>query len=277
MSPDIATEPDIAIDPDAAINPETGMRLQVLGASGSASGPHEPASCYLVTTPESTLVLDLGPGAFGALWAAVDPRRITAFLISHLHADHCLDLLAADVAAKYSTTAPWPRIPVYAPAHAAERLARAEDPDPGPPAEPEWAFDFHPWRETVRLGDCLVRTAPTAHPTQTFAIRIEHAGRSLVYTADTGESAEVTELARGADLLLAEASFPDHPGLPTGLHLSGRQAGRMAAEAGVGRLVVTHVPPWGDVDAAVLEARAEFSGPITAAAQERVHHLGQIV
>ena len=256
-------------------NPDGGLQLHVLGASGSASGPNEPASCYLVTTAESTFVLDLGPGAFGALWSAVDPRRITAFLISHLHPDHCLDLLAVDVAAKYSTTAPWPRIPVYAPAHAAERLARAEHPDPGPVPHTEWIFDFQPWQEVVRIGDCIVRTVRTAHPTPTFAIRVEHAGASLVYTADTGESAEVTELARGADLLLAEASFPDHPGLPTGMHLSGRQAGRMAAEADVGRLVVTHVPPWGDVDAALLEARSEFDGPVSAAVQERSHRLGQ--
>lgn len=244
------------------------MQLTVLGASGSTSGPGEPASSYLVTVGERRVVLDLGPGAFGALWAVEDPCRIDAVVLSHLHPDHCMDLHALDVAARHSSTAPWPTIPVYAPDGAAELFADAK------------ALDFRPITDLEdAAGDllgCEVRTTLTAHPVETHALRIEQDAASLVYTADTGWSDAVAELARGADVLLAEASFPDQEGLPEGLHLSGRQAGRMAASARAGRLVITHVPPWGDVDAAVEQARREFTGPVTAAVRERSYRIGRL-
>lgn len=248
------------------------MELTVLGASGSVSGAGEPASSYLVRAGDVRLVLDLGPGAFGALWAALDPREVTAYLISHLHPDHCLDLCAANVAARHSPTAPWPKVPVLAPAHARDRLDRANGPDPTL-APTDWAFDFQPWQHTQQIGTVQVSTTRTAHPTETYAMRLEHDGVSLTYTADTGWSDDVVELAEGTDLLLAEAAFVDRPGLPGGLHLTGREAGRMAARAGVGQLVITHVPPWHSVDDAVAEAATEFDGPIHAASRDRIHRL----
>jgi ribonuclease BN (tRNA processing enzyme) len=103
-----------------------------------------------------------------------------------------------------------------------------------------------------------VSTARAAHPVECHAVRLTAGGRSLVYTGDTGACDRVVELARGADVLLAEAAHPDVPDLPPALHLSGREAGEHAAAAGVGRLLVTHVPPWGDPTARLAEARAVF-------------------
>ncbi|MCW2506879.1 MAG: putative Metal-dependent hydrolase, partial [Modestobacter sp.] len=71
-------------------------------------------------------------------------------------------------------------------------------------------------------------------------------------------SQDVVELARGADVLLAEAAYAEGPDLPPGLHLTGRQAGEHAAAAGVGRLIVTHVPSWVDADAQLADARSVF-------------------
>jgi ribonuclease BN (tRNA processing enzyme) len=99
-----------------------------------------------------------------------------------------------------------------------------------------------------------------------YAVRLTAGGRSLVYTGDTGPSADVVELARGADLLLAEAAHAEGPDLPPGLHLTGRQAGEHAAAAGVGRLLITHVPPWIDADAQLAAARDVFG------ASELVRH-----
>ncbi|WP_169797091.1 MBL fold metallo-hydrolase, partial [Streptacidiphilus griseoplanus] len=92
-----------------------------------------------------------------------------------------------------------------------------------------------------------------------------HRGRALAYSGDTGPCAELTELARGADLFLCEASFTDGKEDIPDLHLNGREAGRIAAEAGVGRLVLTHIPPWTDTERNVADARAEFDGPVDAA------------
>ena len=100
------------------------------------------------------------------------------------------------------------------------------------------------------------------HPTPTHAVRITHGDRTLVYSADTGESPELISLAHGADVFLCEASFmPDDEYVPD-LHLTGKQAGEHAAAAGVDRLVVTHVPPWGSWEVAADEAAAAFDGMV---------------
>ena len=82
------------------------MKLTVVGCSGSISGPDSPASSYLVQAPYDnrtfSLLLDFGPGAMGALYRYLDPREIDAIGLSHLHADHCLDLCGYHVAACYS-------------------------------------------------------------------------------------------------------------------------------------------------------------------------------
>jgi ribonuclease BN (tRNA processing enzyme) len=111
---------------------------------------------------------------------------------------------------------------------------------------------------TLSIGPFQVTLARTAHPVECHAVRLEADGASLVYTADTGASDAVAALAHGADLLLAEASFIDGADNPPDLHLSGREAGELALAAGVGRLVVTHVPPWHDSAVAMAEARAAW-------------------
>jgi ribonuclease BN (tRNA processing enzyme) len=108
------------------------------------------------------------------------------------------------------------------------------------------------------LGPFSVATVRTAHPVECYAVRLTAGGRSLVYTGDTGPCPDVVTLARGADVLLAEAAYPEAPDLPLGLHLTGRQAGEHAAAAGVGRLLVTHVPAWVDAEAQLAAARAVF-------------------
>ena len=86
------------------------MKLTIVGCSGSLSGPDSPASSYLVQAPYQdrmfSLLLDCGPGAMGALYRYLDPREVDAIALSHLHADHCLDLCGYYVAACYSPSAP---------------------------------------------------------------------------------------------------------------------------------------------------------------------------
>lgn len=239
------------------------MELTIIGCSGSASGPANPASCYLVRHAGFSLVLDIGPGGFGGLWAHLDPREVNAIALSHLHPDHCLDLCAFNVAALYSPTAPWGRIPVYGPAYSAERLTRAYAAGAG--EETQWAVDFVTWQATQRIGPFTVTVVPAPHTTEAWAIRLDAGGRSLVYSGDTGPSAGLVELARGADLLLAEAAFMHSDDLPPDVHLSGRQAAEHAAAAAVSTLVITHVPPWHDVAEVYAEARPHFDGEIVLA------------
>jgi ribonuclease BN (tRNA processing enzyme) len=237
------------------------MKLTVVGCSGSFPGPDSPASCYLLEAELDgrtwRVLLDLGSGALGALQRYVDPLSIDAVLLSHLHADHCLDLCGFYVLRKYHPQGPKPRLPVYGPAGAAARMARAYDlpEDPGMNLE----FEFRTWApgEPARVGPFTVQALRVEHPVEAYGLRISAGSSLLAFTGDSGRCRELETVARGADVLLAEASFKDGEANPPGIHLTGGDCGRLARDAGVGRLVVTHVPPWfdpGDMLAAAREA-----------------------
>ena len=112
------------------------------------------------------------------------------------------------------------------------------------------------------------------HPVETFGFRLEHAGRAIAYSADTGQTGALAELARGVDLLLCGASFAEEPGLPEGLHLTARQAGEYAAGGEVGQLVLTHLVPWNDREQSLRGAASAYAGPLSLATSGRVIELG---
>ncbi len=231
------------------------MKLTVVGCSGSFPGPEGPASCYLVEADGFRLVVDLGSGALGRLQRHCSIGDLGAVLLSHLHPDHCMDVLSLYVARTYD------RLPVHGPAGSGQHLARAY----GRCEEPglTGAFEFvelSPGRSQV--GPFVVTAARMAHPVETWGLRIEHGGRSLAYSADTGPCEELLALADRADLFLCEASYQDGQDNPADLHLTGREAGDHAARAGARRLVLTHIPVWHDPDRTLAEARASFDGPL---------------
>ena len=245
------------------------MRLTVVGCSGSYPGPESAASCYLLEadtvsasgrTRTWRVLLDLGNGALGQLHRYVDPLQVDAVLVSHLHADHCLDLCGFYVMRKYHPTGPQPQIPVWGPDGTAERMARAYDlPDePGMSEE----FDFRVYDGPLEIGPFLVEPHQVVHPVTAFALRVTADDRTLVYSGDTGPCTALDDAAAGAHLLLAEASFQTGDDNPPDLHLTGADCGRTAAKAGVERLVLTHVPPWHDAARAEAEARDEWDGPV---------------
>ncbi len=258
------------------------MRLTVLGCSGSGPGPDSPASGYLVTAGGTRLLLDLGNGSFGALLRHLDPWALDAVALSHLHADHCADMAGLVVHRRYHPTPPAAAgpLPVYAPADAAARLAAAYAASAEERASTDLSdvLSFRPVADGGTVGEVTVRATPVEHPVAAYALRVEHDGASLVYSGDTGPCPRLAELARGADALLCEASWPHvAPGRwsepPPGLHLSGRQAGEHASAAGVGRLLLTHVPVWGDPAAMLAEARETFAGPVELVAPDVTYEI----
>jgi ribonuclease BN (tRNA processing enzyme) len=251
------------------------MRLTVIGCSGSFPGPDSPASCYLLEQEHEgrtwRVLMDLGSGAFGALQRYVDALDIDAVLLSHLHADHCLDLCGFYVMRKYHPDGPQPRLRVHGPRDTAGRMARAYDlpEDPGMTQE----FDFRGYDGVVEVGPFRVEAVPVVHPVEAYGLRVTCAGRTLAYTGDTGLCDALGRLAEGADLLLAEASFRDGDQNPPDIHLTGADGGRVAARARVGRLVLTHVPPWFDKQALLAEARSMWDGPADLATPGAVYDL----
>ena len=244
-----------------------------MGCSGSIPGPDGPASCYLIEEQGFRLLLDLGSGALGPLQRHAPLTGIDAICLSHLHADHCLDLCPLWVAQIYAPDGPRPRIPVSGPDGTPERLDRAY----GVTEEPGMAgaFDFGTLQPGTRqIGPFEITLARMNHPVETYGFRIAAGGRVIAYSADTGPSGALVSLARDADLLLCEASFLDGPGLPGNLHLTAKQAAQHAARAGVGHLMLTHLAPWNDRERSRAEAAAEFAGQLTLASSGLVADLG---
>jgi ribonuclease BN (tRNA processing enzyme) len=239
------------------------VQVTIVGCSGSFPGPQSPASCYLIEADGFRLVLDLGNGAVGALQRYAGLGDVDAICVSHLHGDHCMDLIGYSVFQNYHPDGPRPRIPVYGPPGAQDRLTTALGSERRGMAD---AFDFATLTPgTIEIGPVRVTTAHMDHSVETFGYRLEHAGRTAAYSGDTGPTDELVAIAAGADVLLCEASFVDGPDLPAGLHLTARQAAEHAARADVGELVLTHLVPWNDPAVSFGQASEAFGGPITLA------------
>jgi len=241
------------------------VQLTVLGCAGTFPGPSSPCSGYLVEHEGFRLVVDLGAGALGNLQRHLDVRDVDAVYVSHLHADHCIDLCGYYVLRKYHPTGPQPVLPVWGPEGTAERMARAYDLPDQPGMKEE--FDFRVYDAApIQVGPFTVEAVQVEHPVPAFAMRVSAGGSLLVYSGDTGPCRAFDDAAMGADLLLAEASFVHGKDNPEALHLTGRDCGEAATKAGAGRLVITHVPPWHERSVALDEARAAYDGPVELAA-----------
>jgi len=219
------------------------------------------------------VVVDLGNGSLGALQKYTDLFDVDAVCLSHLHADHCVDLYSYSIARAFSPAGPQPVIPVYGPARTAERMAYIHGLD-GDDLGLTKRFAFKTLEPGhLALGPFDVRLTHVNHPVETFAFRFSYGGKSLVYTGDTGETEAVPELAAGADVFLSEAAFLEGPDLPPNLHLTARQAAAYATRADVGKLVLTHLVPWVNPDDARTEAVSAFSGNLDIAVAGQVISL----
>ena len=240
------------------------MRLTVLGCAGTFPSAESGCSAYLVEHDGFRLLLDAGNGAIGALQRHVGLFDLDAVLLSHLHADHCLDLVAYSYARRYHPERP-ARLVVHGPRGTAERLVQVFDKAPE-----DGLHDVYDFRTTspgtTRIGPFEVTLTPTAHPVECYAIRVAAGGRSLTYSADTGPSLDVARAAAGTDLFLCESTWLEDSPRPPNLHLTAREAGEHAARADVGRLALIHTTAYLDQDAYVEQAAQAFAGPI-----ERAH------
>ncbi|MFE3885557.1 MBL fold metallo-hydrolase [Streptomyces lydicus] len=250
------------------------MKLTVVGCSGSFPSVESACSSYLLEADGFRLLLDMGNGALGELQRHIGLYDLDAVLLSHLHADHCIDLCGYFVVRYYrpdgGRCAP---MPVYGPAGTERRLtaAHADLPYDGAMSE---VFGFRTLTPgTFTIGPFTIRTERVRHPVESFAFRIEHGGRSLTYSGDTGPCDALERLAEGADFFLCEASFTYGKEDIPDLHLNGREAGEVAQRAGAGRLVLTHIPPWTDPALSIRDAQKAYDGPVEVAKAGAVHEI----
>ena len=236
------------------------MELTVLGCAGTFPGPRTPCSGYLLEAEGFTLLVDVGNGVLGALQDHGDLRRVDAVVVTHLHADHVVDLVPWTYARYFHPEGRPPRVPVLGPAGTGSRVAALYD---GPARSLPQTWDFqHLVTGTRELGPFRLRAERVRHPVETYGLRVEHGQQALAYTSDTDTTPALDRLASGVDLLLSEASLLDGHSSPPGVHLTAREAGELATRAGVGEVVLTHLVAWNDRARSAEQAGATWDGPL---------------
>ncbi len=262
------------------------MKLTIVGASGSMSGPEGPASSYLVQAEGSdgdagsrvwSVLFDMGPGSFGAMWNELDPRELDAVVFTHGHADHMGDVVSLYVHNRWNPAGCTEKMDVYGPADTRHRVQQIDG--WATDEELDFLFNFHvvTARVPFQVGPLQITPYPALHPVEAYGYRIQTGSGSqavtMAFTGDTDSCDSIEEMARGVDLLLSEAAFTAAEPL-RGMHLDGERAGQLATDAGVGHLVLTHVQPWTDKGLVFEEARVSWDGPLTMAEAGQVHLIG---
>jgi ribonuclease BN (tRNA processing enzyme) len=249
------------------------VELTVLGSSGTWP-PAGGATCgYLVSHEDTHIWLDAGTGTFANLQKHVEVRDLAAIVITHGHPDHFVDVVPAFYARFYGGLGD-PGLPFYSPEGFTNLLSLLVSEDGRDVMGKAYAFTTLHDGDRIRIGSLDIRAFEMAHVgVNALGYRIEAGGVVLAYTGDTGPSDAVVELARGADVLMAEASYQDSSNLLP-FHLSARQAAEHAKRAGAGRLLLTHILPTLDPAVSLAEARAVFDGPVEIAEQGMTTVIG---
>jgi len=251
------------------VTDQHGLSVTVLGCSGTYAGPGGACSGYLLRTATTNVWMDCGAGSLANVQRHVPLLELDGIVVSHSHPDHWLELPVVLNAVRYGLGAPELGLPLLWTARTAEQFAAIAS-DPAPTFAPRVIDE----RSTATIGDIDLRFSRTDHPVETLAIRAEHGGRSIVYSADTGDRWRLASLGpdigRTIDLAIVEATM-DESEQDVVQHLTASQAGRQAAEAGVATLVLTHLAPGSDPDARRADAARAFAGPIEVAEIDATH------
>lgn len=276
----------------------TDLQLTVIGCSAASPRPGGACSSYLVASGAVNVLLDCGPGSLSFLRQEINPRNLDAIVISHLHADHTLDLVPLAYGLKYGPAVGDERKPrdrrlaLFVPPDGVAFLDGLAEALEGSGRHGDfWSpFDIREYdpdgtlvvgNERDGRSDYLnFRFAPTKHYIPCRAIKVFQPGDApspmLVYGADSAPVDSLIQFAHGADLLILEATLdtPETP-VPIG-HMTPLQAAEVAAAAGdVKRLLLTHY--WGHVppETMIAEAQQAYHGPITVAKERDRYIVGE--
>lgn len=220
------------------------------------------ASGYLLETDGSKVWIDAGPGTWRHLQERCDWRDIDSIVLSHRHPDHTTDLFQCYHARQYGDAEPKSPIPLYAPQETLERISAYTE-------GLSDSFEFNPIEpnEEIEIGDVRFSFVRMIHPAFTLGMRVECAGTVLAYSADSGPTADFKALAQDANVFLCEATLQDSDEEWEG-HMHAAAAGRIAAEQGCERLLLTHLPPERDPGLSLEQAKTTANGVRVELAQD---------
>ena len=240
------------------------MELLVVGSGAAYPGrPGTASSCYVLLNGRAAICLDMGQGAFAGLAGRLEPADLAAVVVSHLHPDHFVDLVALRHYLRYEFDPPR-RLRVIAPVGLAKRLD-------GVTGETDFAagsLEIEDRAEgRVRVGPFLIESRRVTHTSDAFATRVTLADRTespaLIYSGDCGRASDLEPLIRPGDVLLCEVAFGPGPVPVPDLHLDGKAVGRLATRSGVSRVLLTHLQLHRDPAATLTAVRAEYAGPLS--------------
>jgi ribonuclease BN (tRNA processing enzyme) len=264
------------------------MRITVLGKSPSWQDAGGACSGYLISEGDATLLLDCGNGVFAKLRQRIDYVDVDAVLISHLHADHILDLVPYAYALTYTPrqqpvpVAGYPgtdnpaRPRLIAPAGATDVFRRltgswgSED-----LIESAFALEEYDAEAIVEVGPLRARFKEVPHFTTTYAIDLSsmNSDRRFTYGADGRPGEELVEIARDTDLLFVEATLPRPERTGRRGHMTPAEAGDHARRAGAHRVVLIHISDELDLEWAVREGSEAFGAPVELAEEGAVYEV----
>jgi len=243
------------------------MKLVILGSGSSVPHARRASPAFWLESESGSLLLDVSPDATHRLaQESLDWPNLDAIWVSHFHLDHVGGLAPFLFSTKWAPQTRERHKPLKI--YGAKGLGRLFDAinsahDYELLDQPFEIFitDVEPGGEFDVLPGLSAKTFSTPHTNESLAIRFtDNRGASLVYTSDTGYSAELIPFAKGASVLLMECSFRRNK--PVLTHLELADAMRLAHECEPQKLVLTHFyPEWDDFDL-VAEAKALWPGEI---------------
>ncbi|HMC06845.1 MAG TPA: MBL fold metallo-hydrolase [Solirubrobacterales bacterium] len=264
------------------------MRITVLGKSPSWQDAGGACSGYLVDDERVALLLDCGNGVFSKLRLRRDYTEIDAVLISHLHADHFLDLVPYAYALTFAPrqqpvpVPPWPgtdhpaRPRLIVPEGGAETLRRVVGAWGNDDLiDTAFAVEEYHLDSTVEVGTLRATFHEVPHFTTTYAVSLtsSNGGGRFTFGADCGPTEELVEAARDTDLLIVEATLPRPERTGIRGHLTPSEAGDHARRAGARRVVITHISDELDQTWARTQASEAFGAPVEVARENAVYEV----
>lgn len=238
------------------------MKLTIIGFWGGYPKMNEASSGYLLEHDGTRVLIDCGSGVLSKLQNFVQPEDLDAVILSHYHPDHIADigvlqharLIQGFLGKDFGT------LPIYG-----HDFNQAE-------------FEKLTYKNITmgvaynseqadQIGHFKISFLQTNHPVECFAMRIEVEGKVVVYTADTSYKEELIDFSRNADILLCECNFYDGQNGKNAGHMTSIDAGTLAYQANVKKLILTHLPHYGELDKLVEEASTKYEGSIVLASE----------
>lgn len=233
------------------------MKWTVIGYWGGYPGEKEATSGYLLEHEGFRLLVDCGSGVLAQAQSFVDVADIDAVIVSHYHHDHVADIGPLQFArlVESMTNGQLPELPIYGHTFDEDGFYRLNH------EGYTKGYAYQPFQK-LNAGPFTISFMKTEHPVPCYAMRFEAGDQSIVYTADSSYLSEFVAFAKDADLFVCECNFYEDQDAGKAGHMNSTDAATLANEAGVGHLLLTHLPHFGNHEDLIQQAGKTFSGKI---------------